>query len=292
MNSAIEPTAAILDCSQEAYRKDPLPVPSLSQSIAHTLLTESPLHAWAEHPRLGNLRKPSTKAMDAGTILHKLVLGKGADVEIIQADSYRTKLAQEIRDRAIEQRRTPILEREYAVITGALEQIQANVRAYGIELSGESEVPVKWAEQGSLGPVLCRGMIDHVLMDRGIIYDVKKTQSAHPKACGRAAANYGMALQYSAYTSAVAKLRPDFEGRIDFVFVFIEIEPPYAVFACRPNGMLRELGDMQWNRAVRLWEHCLATNNWPGYGGAGGIGVLEAPSWAITDELVKGDGNE
>jgi hypothetical protein len=283
-------TAAILDCSQEAYRKDPLPVPSLSQSIAHTLLTESPLHAWAEHPRLGNLRKPATKAMDAGTILHKLVLGKGADVEIIQADNYRTKLAQEIRDRAIEQHRTPILEREYAAITGALEQIQANIRAYGIELSGDSEVPVKWTEQGLLGPVLCRGMIDHMVTNGGVtIYDVKKTQSAHPKACGRAAVNYGMAIQHAAYSSAMAKIKPELAGAIDFVFVFIEIEPPYAVFAARPNGMLRELGDMQWQRAVRLWEHCLATNNWPGYGGVGGIGVLEAPAWAISDEMIVGE---
>ena len=76
-------TARILNCSPGDYYRDPCAVPSLSQSIAHTLVTQSPLHAWSEHPRLGNQRKPASKAMDVGSLIHKLVLGKGVDVEIV-----------------------------------------------------------------------------------------------------------------------------------------------------------------------------------------------------------------
>ena len=35
-----------------AYHADPCPVPSLSAGVAHTLLTQSPLHAKYCHPRL------------------------------------------------------------------------------------------------------------------------------------------------------------------------------------------------------------------------------------------------
>jgi PDDEXK-like domain of unknown function (DUF3799) len=279
-------TARVLDYSPGEYHRDPLETPSLSQSIAHTLISKTPLHAWSEHPRLGNQRREPTKAMNAGQIIHRHLLGKGGEFEVIQADNYRTKLAQEQRDEALASHRIPVLQREHEEYVGMLETIQANVQACGIHLTGESEVQIAWEEAGSLGPVLCRGMLDHVLVDQGIIYDVKKCESAHPRAISRSMMSYGYPIQHAAYCSALAKLRPDLEGRIDFVFVFIEIEPPYAVFAGRPNGMLRELGDMQWGRAVRLWEHCLATNTWNGYGPD--IGVIEAPAWAMSAEMMEG----
>lgn len=283
-------SARILNYSAAEYHRDPLETPSLSQSIAHTLITQTPLHAWSEHPRLGNQRREPTKAMNAGQIIHRHLLGKGAEFEVIQADNYRTKLAQELRDKALEQHRIPVLQREHEEYVGMLERIEANVRAYGIHLSGDSEVQVAWEEPGSLGPVLCRGMMDHVIVNDGVIYDVKKTESANPKAVGRAMMNYGYAIQHAAYCSALDKLRPELEGRIDFVFVFIEIEPPYAVWSARPSGMLRELGDLQWGRAVRLWEHCLATNTWNGYGPD--IGVIEAPAYALNEEVLKEMTNE
>jgi hypothetical protein len=279
--------AELLDLSPADYHKDPCEVPSLSQSIAHTLITKTPLHAWSEHPRLGNQKKKPSKPMTTGQILHKMVLGKGAKLEVIEADNYRTKLAQEIRDRALQEHRLPILASEHADLLAALERIQANIRAYGIDLSGSSEVQIKWSEPGLNGPVQCRGMLDHVIFERGTIYDVKKIRSAHPAAVGRSIINYSYQIQWAAYTSALGALLTEFQGAVDFVFVFIEVEPPFAVYAARPNGMLRELGAMQWRRAVETWEQCLATDTWPGY--ANKIGVIEAPPWAITDEMLSGE---
>lgn len=88
-------TARILNVSEAAYHADPCPSPSLSQSIAHTLITQSPRHARLEHPRLGGQQRASTKAMDEGAILHKLLLGAGADFEMVVADDWRTKAAKE-----------------------------------------------------------------------------------------------------------------------------------------------------------------------------------------------------
>jgi hypothetical protein len=83
------------------YHADPCVSPSLSQSIAHTLVTLSPRHAWLEHPRLGGQKRKATKAMDEGSILHRLLLGEGVDVGVIHEDDYKTKAARELRDQIL-----------------------------------------------------------------------------------------------------------------------------------------------------------------------------------------------
>ena len=48
----IEKPGLYLDVPVDDYFADPLPAPSLTQSIAKIILDHSPLHAWHAHPRL------------------------------------------------------------------------------------------------------------------------------------------------------------------------------------------------------------------------------------------------
>jgi hypothetical protein len=280
-------SARILDCTQAEYFADPCAAPSLSQSIATTLVTQSPLHAWSQHPRLGAKPRESTDATTDGKVLHSLLLGKGVDVQVIHADSYRKKAVRAERDEAIAAGRTPMLEHEYEAMRAAVDRMRSSLlgflKGFGIFLSGQSEVAIEWMEPGDAGDVQCRGMLDHLVVDRGVIYDLKKIRSAHPKVCARHMTSYGYDIQWAAYTSALAKLRPDLEGRIDMVFLFMELDPPYAILPVRPGGMMRELGQMRWSRAVRLWERCLNSNTWPGY--AESIVSLDPPAYALNDEI-------
>lgn len=279
----MNPTARILDVTSEEYFDDPCEVPSLSQSIAHTLITKSPAHAWLRHPKLGNQPRPPTSATNDGSIIHRLLLGKGTEVCVISGfDDFRKKAAQEARDEAIAKGLIPMLEQRYEGILAAAAQLRRNIASYGIELDGASEVPVEWREPGNIGDVLCRGLLDHLVLERGTIYDVKKIVSADLRTCARHAIEYGYDIQYAAYTSAVEKLRPDLSGRIDYVWLFCEIEPPYAVVPARPDGALRELGERRWSRAVTLWEDCLARDFWPTYTRT--ITTIEAPTWALAQE--------
>jgi hypothetical protein len=279
-----KPLARILQCSLDQYYADPCEVPSLSQSIAKTIVTKSPLHAWTEHPRFGNNRGESTAAMNDGTLIHKLVLGKGADVVIVESDAFRTNAAKAARDAAIEEGKIPVLAHKYENAVAIANTLKSNLLTeHGICLDGESEVAIEWQEEGAEGLVTCRGMMDHVKIDQGRIYDVKKCESAHPRKCGRNAVEYGYDIQHAAYTRALAKLRPELEGRIDFVFLFMEIEPPYAIVPARLDGVLRELGSQRWDRAVLTWEKCLSSNRWPAY--ADRIVQIEAPTWAINQEM-------
>jgi hypothetical protein len=108
---AIMPFARLLDCSKEQYHADPTEVPSLSYSVAKILLTESPMHAYYYHPRLGGHVREQTKAMGKGQVIHKLLLGIGADIVVVRADNFRTKAAQELRDAAIAAGKTRRLSR-------------------------------------------------------------------------------------------------------------------------------------------------------------------------------------
>jgi hypothetical protein len=73
-------------------------------------------------------------------------------------------------------------------------------------------------------------------------------------------------------------------------FAFFEIEPPYAVNVFRPSKVMQIIGLQEWERVVFLWEQCLRTDRWPGYGSR--IGELELPHWYVTKKLGDWQGTD
>jgi hypothetical protein len=288
---ATPPRGRILECTEEQYFADPCEVPSLSQSIAHTLLTESPLHAWAKHPRLGNREeREETKALDEGQLFHKLLLGVGKQLEIIDATDFRTKAAQQQRDEARENGFLPVLRHVHESAVKGVGVVRDRMAAAGVRMddfdAAQSEVSIEFREGLVTGEtVLCRSRLDKLLLlpDRAVIFDVKKIRDAHPRTCGRHMIEYGYDIQHAAYIDAVTALRPDLAGRVDFLFAFLEGGEPFAVTPARPDGMLREHGENRWHRAKHLWHRCLTAGHWPGY--AETPISLQAPPWAMTEEL-------
>ena len=279
-------SAHVLDVTPEEYRSDPLPVPSLNQSVAHTLVSRSPAHAYLQHPKLGGVPVTVTPVMDAGSLLHRLVLGAGSDIAVVNAYDWRTKVAKQERELARTEKRIPCLKRHYDSALALAETVHGRLRKMDITLSGQSEVCIAWDEPSSRGPVSCRGMLDHVIVDlrQATIYDLKTCKDSSPRAIGRSAVDNGHDIQGEAYRRAIEALHPELCGRVDVVFIYVETEPPHCVTAARPDGVMRELGLSKWRRAVELWARCLAENSWPGY--ATEIVPLEAPPWALSGEML------
>lgn len=268
----------------EEYFADPCVVPALSASIAHVIDTESPLHAWARHPRLGKYARPPTKALDNGSLSHALLLGEGKDVDVVDAKDWRTKAAQTTRDEAREAGRIPVLKDDYAEAKATADTLRQRFADLGIALDGESEPTALWVETARNGfEVQCRGMIDHLNLPR--VLDIKSIRSANPAMCRKHVESYGYAIQRAAYVSAIEKIRPDLAGRVDFIFVFYELTPPFAVTPVRLNGAFRELGERGWRRAVDRWEECLRTNRWPSY--ADEIIELEPSPWTLGRDMDR-----
>lgn len=277
------PPARILTCTEEEYFADPCEIPSLSQSVAHTLVSESPRHGWLQHPKLGGHRGDPTTATDEGHVLHKILLGKGADIAIMRFNDFRSKASQEERDAALAAGKIPMLEYKLDQIALAAYQLQKTCTAMGYEFTGESEVPIEWYARGAHGPVLCRSRLDHLILSDGRIFDVKKTRNANPDYLRRNLHTLGYDIQATAYTRAVEALRPDLQGRIDMTFLFMELTPPYSVVPADLSGVFREIGAMRWERAVQLWERCLSRDEWPSY--CSSRITLDAPTYIIQQEL-------
>lgn len=278
-------SARILTCSEDAYYADQGSlVPRLSQSIANVLVSQSARHAWTQHPRLGGIANKSTKAMDDGSVISALLLGKGAEIEVCAFADFRSADARAQRDTAIAAGRIPVIASKYEGLARSAEGIRASLLEYNIDLDGGiPEMAIEWTEPGEHGDVLCRGKMDLAITKRGQIFDWKKTKSAEPRDCARSMIAYGYDVQDAAYRSALAQLLPDMAGRIDMVFLFAEQEPPYAVTPIRASGMMRQLGEIKWQRAVAIWERCLRTNRWPSY--VDSVTEVDPPAWAITQEM-------
>jgi len=254
--------------------EDKTPGDALSPSIAKTILTQS-----LEKVRhdLDN-RRASSRAMDAGTIVHGLLLRKTSEVIVINHDNYRTKAAQAARDTAIMSGATPILEREYAQYKKAAEAIGGKLANEGIALEGHVEQKIEWTADG----VLCRGIPDVFTQD-GQIYDLKTTGNCAPQDLGRTMYSLGIDVQAAAYIEAVEMLNEGLQGRARFTAIFCELEPPYAVTIAELDGMFRGLGALRWARAKLLWSRALETGQWPGYEPV----RVSPPRWALIAEGME-----
>lgn len=273
-------TARLLDITPDEYHADPAPKPSLSSSIAQVLLERSPRHAWYHHPRLGKQPSSVTDVTELGTLIHKLILGKGPDIVGVDADDWRTKRAREERADARKAGKLPVLKRLQLDAEHAAEQIAAQLAERGVALTGCSEVPIMWQEESAHGPTWCRAMVDHV--DGLALFDLKTTASAHPEYCMRSAIKYGYDIQQEAYTRALEALYPEHAGRFVFRFLFVEPEPPYGVLIAELDSLMRERGRRRWREAVETWAQCLARHDWPGYSRQ--PVTLQSPGWLLTQE--------
>jgi hypothetical protein len=282
-------SARILNVTEEEYHADPCADPSLSHSIAHILVSESPRHAWLAHPRLGGQGKQraATKAMDEGAILHALLLGKGAQFEMAMHDSWRTKQSQADKAAILEAGKIPILSQHFESLLKAATRVAENAAAQGFPLGvadSESEVSIEFTERVGDHDVLCRCRMDQIRADH-VIYDVKSCRSANPRDIQRTIVQYGMDIQHVAYTRAYEQLVPDALGRADFVFLFCETEPPYEVVPARLDGIFKEIGTRRWDRALRQWRQLLLDGSWPWPGYSDGAVTLIPPSFVISQEL-------
>jgi PDDEXK-like domain of unknown function (DUF3799) len=290
MTESIERPGIYHGMSAADYFADPCPQPSLTQSIAKLLIDRSPLHAWHAHPRLGGAgereREDYTAALAIGNAAHKLLLGRGKDVVIIEADSFRTKEAQAARDAVAARGKVPILAKHHhraaAMVQVAKEQLAQLV--VGAIDGGDSEVVLAWQEDG----LWFRSMLDWFTIPAGRtrVVDYKTSgMSCAPHAIGRMLADAGWDVQAAMHERGLDALDPDGAGRRQHLFIAQENEEPYALTVCELGKSVRTMGHKKLEFATAIWRHCLANNDWPGYPSE--IVRPELPGWAEQQWLDR-----
>ena len=275
------------DISADDYHNDVCDAPSLSASIASILVNQSPAHAHAAHPRLGGYRRKPTKEMDAGTLLHCLLLGEEHRLEIVEERDWKKKVAKEARDAAVKAGKVAVLRHQFERATDLSDKLRGKFLQLGFDIrDGDREVTLVWTERADDGTeVLCRGRCDHLL--NNVITDLKSTESAHPEACGKSMVNFGADIQHAAYTSALEQLDPRWLGRTDFTFMFFEKVPPFAITPAGPDGKMIALGRYNWRLAVNAWAACTKSGKWPEY--TTGKVLVSPPPWAVRKMLEEED---
>lgn len=247
------------------YHADPCPAPSLSSGSLIRLLDQSPAHAHAYHPKLGGLRDDFDRKTDIGSAVHRLVLDAGQEVEVIAADSYRSKAAQEARQLAEASGKIPILADDYEVAKAIAPGLRHAAETYlGCPIDAcLREVVVIWKD----GEAWRRAMVD-VMTPNGLRrLDLKTTRgSAAPHSCVQRIFDAGYQLQVIHYGRGVDAMLPETRGRAMFGLLFGEVDPPYCTspvieLSEGAAAIAREQHDV----GGKLWDACLKHDYWPGY---------------------------
>ena len=269
----------------QEYIADPCPEPSLSASIAHVLLTQSPLHAFMHHPRLnpGGERDESTKA-DVGTIAHGMLLENDESrIVVIDADDWRTKAAKEARDAAYAAGKVPMLAKQERPLRKMVEEARkaiANSELADAFADGKPEQTLMWQEDD----IWLRSRPDWLTNDHRTVIDFKTTTgSAEPNSWIRTALGNGNDVQAMLQVRGVKHLyKPH---NVTFVFMVQEQNAPYAVSFVGLDPVFLDMAGHKLERAITLWRDCMQTNTWGGYPSR--ICWMSPPAWAYTEEELK-----
>lgn len=271
----------VTDMREAQYHADPCPVPSLSSSIARTLLSRSPKHAWAEHPRLNpRYQSEEKKEFDRGKAAHALLL-EGADrMEVIPFKDYRKADAQAQRDAARLAGKYPVLEADYQAVLEmvyvAKAAIAENIDLSGLTLAdGRAEQSLFWNE----GEAWCRARLDWLANDLSVILDYKTTgASANPDDFVRTLVGNGYDVQDAFYRRGLAALRGRQGTR--FLFLVQEVDPPFACSFLALSPAFMELAQEKVEEAIGTWRECMKSGVWSAYPNR--ICYLEPPAWHVA----------
>ena len=133
-----------------------------------------------------------------------------------------------------------------------------------------NEVSVYWDEAG----VHCKARLDRVLIEAGIVLDLKTTDSVEPELFTKKVVSLGYDFQLATYLSAAEAA---FGKPFKFIFVAVERKAPYAVTLFEADEEMVAEGRRKFDKAIRLLKECEASGEWPNKPAM--IHKLTYPSW-------------
>lgn len=271
-----------------AYHADPVEGGSLSSTGARRLLPPScpaKFRYEQDHPR------ETRPEFDLGHAAHRLVLGVGPELVVVEADNWRTKNARAERDDAHAAGAVPLLPFE-------MEQVQAMAAALrthriaGALLRpgrGRTELTLVWRDVPT--GVMRRARLDCLTEDRhgrALIVDYKTAVSAEPAAVEKAIHQHGYHQQLDYYRDGVMEL--GLGGDPLPLLVVQEKTPPYVVSVVQPTESAMYWGGVLNRTAIEIYARCQRTGEWPGY--ADDIVLAALPGYAerqYEDARERGD---
>ncbi len=222
--------------------------------------------------------RPEKRAFDFGHAAHSEVLGVGQPLLVVDADTWRTKAAQEQQAAAYASGHVPLLAKEASVVKAMGDQLRRHPVAGALLQpgTGQAEQSVFWRDDQF--EVDCRARFDFITTlagGRTCIVDYKSSTTANPAVIGKRVADFGYMIQDHWYRDgAVAALDVDDPA---FLFVFQEKTPPYLVTVVELDYEARRVGQILADRAREVYAECCATDTWPSYSNE--VELVALPGW-------------
>ena len=268
----------LLAVSEADYHQDQT---SLSSTGARKVLRSPAKFRWEQtHP-------PEPKqAFDFGKLAHRLVLGEGAEIAAIDAADYRTKDAQKQRDEARANGLTPILAGELDAAVAIEEAVREHPTAGELFAAGVPERSGYWQDEPT--DVRLRFRPDWLteLDGQPVCVDLKTTVSADPDEFVRSVTKFQYHMQAAFYLDGLSANGID---GARFLFVAVEKTAPYLVSVIELDNEALVEGRRLNRQAIDLYDQCVRTDTWPGYGD--NIHTISLPRWAMRDGIQADAGS-
>jgi hypothetical protein len=263
------------DVPEQQYHGD---LSSLSSTGAKTLATRSP----AEFDWERRNGRPPKKEFDFGSAAHRYLLGKGAEIEVVHYDSWRTDGAKKQRAKAYKAGRVPLL----VDVDVAARELAAKTRRHPLvaELlaDGEAEVSGWWVDEETGAP--CRVRPDWMTRrgEHVLIADAKFVDDSAPAAFEKSLYRWGYHQQAPWYVDGIAALLEVDPQKISFLFVAVSKTGPYLVNLYELDADAMRIGARRNREARETFVRCTESGIWPDYGL--GPHVISLPAWATYRE--------
>jgi PDDEXK-like domain of unknown function (DUF3799) len=252
--------------SDADYRADPCPSPSLTQSLCKILVERSPKHAWTECPRLNpHFERDDDTKFDVGNVAHRILLGRGKEIEVVRFPDWRKKEAQEARIDAAVDGKIAVLEHQFTqasdMASAALMQLKRHEDHDAFQ-NGAAEVMIAWQEDG----IWFRSLIDWLHDDLRTVDDFKTSgMSMAPHVIGLRAQAAGWEIQAAFFERGLDILDPEGAGRRRYRFIAQETDKPHALTVMHMDESWMTYGRKKVQTAVDLWRRAIENNAWHGY---------------------------
>lgn len=237
--------------------------PCLSKSTCHTLITSSPAHAKAAHPKLSpRFARTEEDKFDVGNAAHQLVLEGDAGVWVVNEDSWRSGNAKEAKAYARSMGKIPLLSKYWDAVQEMAEAIWEQLPFFdtpGLFTAGKPEQTIVWVENG----VTWKARLDWLKDDLSACHDLKTTgRSASPEAWSKSMVGIGADLQHVIYRRGMKAV---YGVDIPLTFVVVETSAPYAMCTFELSPAAIALAEQKVDFAAETWKRCLAADSWPAY---------------------------
>lgn len=277
----ISEPCVVYDMPEADYHADPCPEPSLSSTMAKTIIKPGgpALLRWQmTHPRV------EKRAFDFGHAAHEKILGRGMGVVEIPAEYLTSSGAVSSKAEAkawLSAQRdaglVPLKAEEIAQIGDMAEALLANPLAAELLTQGSGQPEVSMFGVDEETGRWMRGRLDF-LANPHLVVDYKTSGvPVDAESWTRQSWAYGYHIQAAHYLLLGTQLGCLDPGA-EFLFVAQQKAAPYLVSVLRLDEDLLSAGYLSVHRALTIWDQCVTIDEWPGMPQT--IQTISAPRWA------------